>query len=296
MSKIVYWSPLHGQCQTSNLHITGLIMSLFFKKRILMMQTQFSMNNLESPLIGKKSDINSKEASSIFQEIGLDAAVMYSRMNLLNGDTLERCCMTFPGTSLLLLPGTETKNRETFNRDTLSSVCSMIHQAEDLVDLVMIDANCGNDELSFKLMASADIIIVNLTQHRYVLNKFFSEYGDKFAAKDNVFYILGKYDKKSGYNITNCRRKYKQFIDKSNSGLIPYCTKYMDALNECNILRMVKEGLHINKKLVNSKFKFNLNTQEETDYFFSQSHGSTAKILNMLSLAEGKAFARRSGA
>lgn len=296
MSKIVYWSPLHGQCQTSNLHITGLIMSLFYKKRILMMQTQFAMNNLESPLIGKKSDNNSKEESSIFQEIGLDAAVMYSRMNMLNVDTLERCCMTFPGTSLLLLPGTETKNRETFNRDTLSSVCSMIDQAEECVDIVMVDVNSGNDELSLRLMSSADIIIVNLTQHRYVLNKFFAEYGEEFADRDNVFYLLGKYDKNSGYNIANCRRKYKQFIHKSNSGVIPYCTKYMDALNECNIMRMVKEGIHLNKRLVNSKFKFNLNTQEETDYFFSQSHGSTARILSMLSLAEVKSFARRSGA
>ena len=135
-------------------------------------------------------------------------------MNMLNGDTLERCCITFPGSSLLLLPGTETKNWETFKRDTLSSVCHMINQAENLVDLVMIDANSGNDELSFRLMSSADLIIVNLTQHRYVLNKFFAEYGEKLAKRENVFYLLGKYDKNSGYNIANCRRKYRKYIRK----------------------------------------------------------------------------------
>lgn len=295
MSKIVYWSPLHGQCQTSNLHITGLIMSLLHKKRILMMETQFSMNNLEGPLVGKKLEPFSKEDSSIFQEIGIDAAVMYSRMNMLIGDTLERCCMTFPGSSLLLLPGTETKNRETFERDISSSVCCMIGQAEEYVDIVMMDINSGNNELSYKLMSSANLIIVNLTQQRHVLNRFFSEYGVSLNGK-NVFYLFGNYDKNSGYNIINCRRKYGKYINKDNSGVIPYCTKYMDAQNECNILGMIKEGLQNKKRLAKRKFMFTKYSSEETDYFFSQASRSVRKILNMLNEVEEKTLVRRSGA
>lgn len=296
MSKIVCWSPLHGQYQTSNLHITGLIMSLLHKKKVLMMQTQFSMNNLEGPLLGKRADTISNEGGGIFQEIGLDTAVMYSRMNMLIEDTLERCCMTFPGTSLLLLPGTETRNIETFNRDICSSVCRMIGQAEEYVDLVMIDTSSGNNDLSLKLMSSADLIIINLTQYRYVLNRFFSEYGERLAGNKNVFYLIGNYDKNSGYNIINCRRKYRKYINKDNSGVIPHCTKYMDAQNECNILGMVRDGLHYNKRITKGKFRLKKYSLEETDYFFSQSSRSVMKMLNILSLNDSRFLVERSGA
>ena len=67
MSKLVFWSPLHGQGQTSNLHIIGLIMSLLHNKRVLLPQTHLSMNNLEGPLVGKNVDINEIDDSRYFR-------------------------------------------------------------------------------------------------------------------------------------------------------------------------------------------------------------------------------------
>lgn len=304
MSKIVFWSPLHGQGQTSNLHITAVIMSLLYKKRILMMQTHFTMNNMEGPLVGKNLGISNTESNHIFQDIGLDAAVMYSQMDMLNESILESCCMTFPDTSLLLLPGTKIKNRETFDRDICKSVCKMIQQAEDYVDIVMIDSNSGSNDLSYQLITSADLIIVNLTQSRYVLDKFFLEYGKWFNDFGNVFFLFGSYNKNSGYNIHNCRRKYGKYINKNNSGVIPYCTKYMDAQNECDILGMVKKGLYMNqlkdiykgKELLIGKLRLGSYYADETDYFFYQSCRSVAKIKDMLSVNERKSLIKRSGA
>lgn len=291
MSKIVFWSPLHGQGQTSNLHILALVMGLLHNKRLLMMQTHFSMNNLERPLVGENVDYCRED--SIFQDIGIDAAVMYSRMNLLSANTLESCCLTFPGTSLLLLPGTETKNKETFDRDIGKAVCRMIRHAEEHVDIIMIDANSGNDELSFKLMAMADITIINLTQRSHVLNKFFIEYRERLS-NNKVFYLFGNYDKNSAYNINNYRRKYRSFINRNNSGVIPYCTKYMDAQNECDILGMAKEDLNKHKlqdmdrvkRLSRRIFRLGRYSSEETDYFYYQSRRCAEKILNMLALVE----------
>lgn len=302
MSKIVFWSPLHGQGQTSNLHIISLIMSLLHKKNVLMMQTQMSMNNLEGPLLGKNIGAQDTEDSYIFQDIGLDAAVMYSQMNMLVGDILESCCITFPSTSLLLLPGTETKNRETFERDISSSICRMISHAENNVDIVMIDTNSGKDELSIKLMSSADVIVINLTQRKYILSKFFLEYGETLNKYKNVFFIFGNYDRYSGYNIINCLRKLGKYINRDNSGVIPYCTKYMDAQNDCNILRMVREGLHNSR--VKDKYKLRgiikriikprYDSTNETDYFFYQTCRTTMKILNMINTRDREALIERS--
>lgn len=304
MSKLVFWSPLHGLGQTSNLHIIALIMSLLHKKRVLMTQTHFSMNNLESPLVGKNVDINGSRDSSIFQDIGLDAAVMYSKMNMLMENILESCCITFPDSSLLLMPGTETRSRETFERDIGKAVCPMIQQAENYVDIVMIDSNSGNNELSFNLMSMADLVIISLAQGRHVLNKFFMEYGEEICKHKNTFYIFGEYDKNSGYNIFNCRRKYGQFINKNNSGVIPYNTRFMDAQNESDIIGMAKEWVNINKFDKNHKFgsvvKKRLGwgrySAEENDYFFGQACCCVTNIINMLSIKEGDFLVKRSGA
>ena len=109
LSKILFWSPFHGQGQTSNVHTTGLIMSLLHKKKILMMQTHFSRNNLESPLIGNNVSINSDNLNGMFVDVGLDVAVTYSNMNALNKEKLESCCFSFEDIPILLMPGTEIK-------------------------------------------------------------------------------------------------------------------------------------------------------------------------------------------
>lgn len=303
MSKIVFWSPLHGQGQTSNLHIISLIMSLLHKKSVLMMQTHMSLNNLEGPLVGKDVGTHSTEDSYIFQDIGLDAAVMYSRMNMLMADILESCCITFPNTSLLLLPGTETKNPETFERDISRDICKMISHAEENVDIVMIDTNSGKDDLSIKLISSADVIVINLTQRKYILNNFFAEYGEILNKHKNVFFLFGNYDRNSGANLINCLRKLGKHIDKDNSGVIPYCTKYLDAQNDCNILSMVREGLLNNRVAEMYKFRglvkrvFNLekHSVNETDYFFYQARRTTMKILNMINKTGREALVERRG-
>ncbi len=255
-----------------------------------MMQTHMTMNNLEAPLIGKKLRTADIEDAYNYQEIGIDAAVLYSRMNMLISDILESCCFTFPNTSLLLLPGTETKNPETFERDISSEISRMILHADNNVDTVMIDTNSGRDKLSIRLMSSADIIVINLTQRRHVLNRFFLEYGEILNKCKNVFFIFGNYDRCSGYNIANCQRKLGKYINKDNSGIIPYCTQFMDAQNDCNILNMMREGLHSRKTAhgykykgaVNRLMRFRYKYTSETDYFFDQACITTMKIINII--------------
>jgi hypothetical protein len=289
MSKILFWSPLHGQGQTSNLHVTAFVMSLLHKKRVLMMQTHFNRNNLESPLVGENVGRNSLEESNLFMDIGLDTAVTYSNMNRLNIDMLENCCFTFPDTQILLLPGTETKNRDTFDRDIGKAVTRVIQDADKCVDVVLIDSNSGDDKLSCKLMTMADLIVINLTQHRYVLDKLFADNNDILLNK-NVFYLFGEYDDNSSYNINNCRRKYRKYINHKNSGVIPYCTKFLDAQNESDVIKFMKSGLHRKEegdldKLINGirrTLLWDNYTVDETEYFFHRSRLTVEKMLDLL--------------
>lgn len=289
MSKILFWSPFHGQGQTCNLQVVSLIISQLYRKRLLLMQTHFSNNNLESPLVGYNVDSEINHAE-IFCGIGLDMAVTYSKMKKVNRMLLESCCLSFPNTSLLLLPGTQTQCKETFDRDIARSVTELIEDTDECVDLVMIDSNSGKDKLSMKLMDLADLVVINLTQRRYIINKFLEDYGELFYQNKKVFYLLGDYDKNSSYNINNFRRKYPKYIKDNNSGIIPYCTKLMDAQNEGNILGFIKNGLSVyskndSHKLVNVIRGWNTGNRkqrDETDYFFRMSCISVNKIFNFL--------------
>ena len=225
MSKLLFWSPCHGLGQTSNIHALTILFNLVYKKKALLMQTHFKNNNLESPLVGYHMD-DQRMKEDIFQGIGLDMAVTYSNMKCLNSGNLRSCCLT-PTPTILLLPGTEMKNQESYERDIGRSVNYVINDADPLVDLVLIDANSGSDIHSMEMMTIADIIVINLTQRRFMLEKFFQEYGALFWGKANVFYLFGDYDEKSSYHINNIRRKYSKYITGKNSGVIPYCTKYM---------------------------------------------------------------------
>lgn len=293
MSKILYWSPLHGQGQTSSLHATAFVMSLVYKKKVLMMQTHFTLNNLESPFVGQNVAKQKPDENEMFQDIGLDMAVTYSNMRKLSLNVLESCCLTFPNTSIMLLPGTETKNRETFDRDIGKSVGRLVRDADECVDMVLIDANSGYDELSFALMDVTDLIVVNLTQRKYVLDNFFNQYGDKFINNKKAFYLFGDYDDNSSYNINNIRRKYRKFINSNNSGVIPYCTNFNDAQNESNIINFMRSGLRKDEEGSFSRFVKKLHrsgkaSPEETEYFFHRTRLSVEKMFSILNITPRK--------
>lgn len=297
MSKILFWSPYHGQGQTSNLYVISLIFSLLYKKRVLLLQTHFKNNNLESPLIGCNVDKESEEAD-LFEDIGIDMAITYSNMNRLDNKALENCCLTFLDSTILMMPGTKTRNKETFDRDIGGAVHRMLMTVDDYVDLVFIDSNSSDDELSMRLMQTVDMIIVNLTQHKYVLDKLFENYETYLTNNDKVFYLFGNYDDNSGYNIYNCRRKYSRYIKQGNSGVIPYCTKFMDAQNESNILQFLKEGLICERKnRIISKvqktlydLKYGKYVRDDKEEFFGNSILTTDKISHVLHIPMKRNF------
>ena len=289
MSKLLYWSPLHGQGQTSNLHVTALIMGLLHNKSVLMMQTHFSNNNLESPFLGENVSKSRADNSLLFEDIGLDKAASLSSLNMLNREKLESCCFSFEDTGILLMPGTEIKNRETFDRDVGNAVSSVIMDAEKYFDMVLIDANSGDDKWSNKLMDVADLIVINLTQRKYVVDSFFKKYGNQLT-NYNVFYLFGDYDGNSCYNINNLRRKYTRYLNHKNSGVIPYCTEYLDAQNESAVKVFIKNGLYHNRnhriqtcfRDIKSMLRAGRGSLEETQYFFQCSKKSVEKILDKL--------------
>lgn len=263
--KVLFWSPLHGQAgTTSNIIAASLITGMEYRKKILLTQTQFDFNNLEAPIVGTNS--NNTASKEYFRDVGIDSLTRYFKACKINYETVENCCISIDHTNMLLLPGTSKINRETFEYETENVVPSLLKSIEEVYGIVMADISSGQNSLSLKLMANADLTVVNLSQNMAMMEQYFKNNAPNMPKK--VFYLFGNYDCRSKYNINNIRRKYHNYINVKNSGVMPYCTGYLDAQCDGKVVDFMRDNLSCKKT-------------DENHYFIQKAKSTTNKILRM---------------
>ncbi|HWT74296.1 MAG TPA: hypothetical protein VN258_06215 [Mobilitalea sp.] len=271
--KILFWSPVHGQtATTSNILATSMVAGMYYRKKVVLTQTQFSFNNLEAPIVGANAyNAASKE---FFREIGIDTLIRCFKAAKLDKETLENCCIALENTNILLLPGTSKTIKESFEYEMEAVIVNLLKAMEAIYGVIFVDICSGENSLSMKLLEEADLVVINLSQNLSVLDLFFQQYKDKLSS--NVFYLFGKYDCNSKYNINNIRRKYRKMITQKNSGVIPYHTGYMDAQTDGKVVEFFRDNLNCSKK-------------DEAYYFMLKVKNATEKILKQAGIyIEGK--------
>jgi hypothetical protein len=270
--KALYWAPVHGQAgTTSNLLATALIAGQYFYKKGLITQTHFNYNNLEAPLL--EANVDNKKYKKFFREIGIDALARNFKVEKLTKEWLDYCCTDITNSNLKLLPGTTQTVRESFDYDMDIVMIPLLKAIETYSEHIFIDISSGNNPLSMKLMEEADIVIINLSQNMNVIDLFFEKYKDKLPEK--VFYLIGNYDYRSKYNLSNIRKRYHKYINYKNSGAIPYNTGYRDAQVDGKVADFIRNNL-----LCKSK--------DPNYYFIQEAIRSTEKILRFTDAAVEK--------
>ena len=106
----------------------------------------------------------------------------------------------------------------------------IIKMASKYYDLVFIDAEGSMEDDYIKdILSETNLIIANTTQRIKYIQQFAEERKKyNLSKKDNVIYLLGKYDKYSKYNVKNLQRLRR---NKDVYG-IPYNTLFFEACNE----------------------------------------------------------------
>ncbi len=261
--KALFWSPIHGQAGTTgSLLAVSLLTGMYYRKKAVLTQTQFNYNNLEAPFLGANSyDRDSKE---FFREIGIDAAIRSFKAEKLDKSTLDNCCVALDNTNIVLLPGTSRTIRESFDYEMEAVVPSLTRAIEEVYGIVFADISSGKNTLSIRLMQEADIIVVNLSQNMGITDEYFKQYADIHSGK--VFYLFGRYDRNSKYNISNIRGKYHKHITHTNSGVIPYNTNFMDAQVDGKVVDFIRNNILCPKK-------------DENYYFMEKAKSAAGKIL-----------------
>ncbi len=227
--KAVFWSNGHGQGkQTANLIAVCQIMAHMYETTMLITQTHYTQNDLEEAALGRLRSRQQRE--EFYQDGGIDALLRTFKQGPLTENAVAECCISLlESRKFHLLPGSQNGNRITFDEIMDTMLLSVLDKAEAFYDLVIIDANPGRNELSQKLLEQADVILVNLSQNRGMIDDFMENYKELSIDK-RVFFLFGGYIQESKYNRNNLIRRYPAFHRK-NTGVIPFCTGYMDALS-----------------------------------------------------------------
>lgn len=264
--KIVFWSPVHGQTrQSSNMLAVVLTLALQKKYRSLITQTHFRMNDLEDAVVGRCGIMQERE--NFYQDMGLDALCRCMKRNRLQKADLENCCIQIlKDPEVLLLPGTEAVSYAVHYEGLHETITYLLREAEQYFDLVFADTNPGLDGISCKLLETADVVVVNLSQNIGILDSFFKDFPKELSVK-RVFYLFGSYLADSCYNLHNLRFRYGR-IKRENSGYIPLNVRFMDAVSSGKTLDYFEANVESEPGEVNYEFmKAVICTCERLCYF-----------------------------
>lgn len=220
---ITFSSPFEGQMGSSrNLLAVGICAAYKYKKRVLILDTFFAGNNLESMLMQSES----RQTSFFTDEFGVDALIRAKSYSGIHPETIRNTSYTFLDGALSFLPGTRQTNREIFLHSIENQYETIIAEALKEWDLILIDLDMTIQMMASKLNQSADLKVVTLSQNPHALTRYFLKSNQDMLQKS--LYLLGNYDKESRYNKTNLCHLYPN-LNQKNTMIVPYSSPWRDA-------------------------------------------------------------------
>lgn len=260
---IVSWSPVHGQsATTANTVALSSMFALDHPYRSLLTHTQLTFSTLESLYAqGKRA--------TTFDDAGMEALERLVKSKLLKSDAVADYTDTIYKNRLDLLFGNQKEREDPQESDHI--LRSILHVAKNFYDVLWVDAHSGvYNQTTRTLLNDADLVLVNLPQNRYVIERFFS--GEDFPEelKDKPYVVLiSMYDEKASYSIRNIRRSNKVKVPMFP---IPYATGYRDAANQQSVTEFFGRSTKVRKG--DSSYPF-IDSLREVNNFVLKEFGYT---------------------
>lgn len=251
--KIVFWSSMHGQASTANMLAMALAASIGCKKKTLITQSHYNLNNLEVPLIGRIED------KEFYRDIGLDALIRCMKSREITGEIIDSCSVSIIKDKMDLLLGTKQSSRDIFEADISKLMVKIINSGGSFYELVFVDVNSGTGEITMNLLENADVVVVNLRQNEEMLTQYFNTYDRWIMEKLNgrIFYLLGAYDKASKYSLHNLRRRYKR-LKSNNSGIVPYSIQFSDCFSDGSLVKHFTRNMNLDEANIEDEFFYHV--------------------------------------
>lgn len=227
MPVISFWSTQDtAQVSTTAAAVAvANMLSLKERHKILITQTHYSDLSLESSFFNQEK--NTRVDTS---DTGIDALDRLLRSGKLRPENIPNYAIPKIKGKLEVLYGTFKNDLDSYSR-ILETIPSIIDQAKQFYDIVLIDLNKGsNSEEINKILQQSDLIVLGMNQNMTILKKVFKDMQTiKILQEKKVIPVLGRYDKFSSYNERNIARKFNY---KKRIYTIPYNTQFFDSCNK----------------------------------------------------------------
>lgn len=252
---VAFWGPVHGQVRTtSNMVAIATTIALDHHVRTLMTHTHFERSTMEKAYT-KLRQINSPTLGA--GAMGMDAIERLVQCGMLTPEGIRDNAESIIKDRLDIISGPTKQDSDEF-RVILPHIFDSYKR---FYELLFIDVSSGTrNEISSLVMKHADLIVVNLSQNRTLLDPFFAK-EDWLSVLDEkrVVYCIGSYERSSKMTRSRIAKLYG--ISKKKIGYVPHNVRYMDAQNDQHIIDYLLRARIVKKKFL----EFN------EEVFFTQS-------------------------
>lgn len=226
MPVVSFWST-ENSAQVSTTATTvasALMLAIKENHKILVTQTHYSDLSLESSFFNQE-----KNARVDTSDTGIDALDRLLRSGKLRPEAIPNYAVPVIKGRLELLYGTFKNDEDSYSR-ILETMPSIIDQAKQFYDIVLVDLNKGkNVEEVNKILQQSDLIVFGMNQNMDILKEMFKDLQSvRILQEKKVIPVLGRYDRYSDYKERNIARKFGY---KKRIYTIPYNTQFFDSCN-----------------------------------------------------------------
>lgn len=234
---VVFWSYLPGVSSVSSSMLAmSLSTTIKHKIKCSVMQLQYSHNYLQEYLIDSRDNTE----DSYFQNMGIDYLMRAAHSNTANEENVNDFSLSFIDQYFNYFPRTSAVDERVYKNDLTESSEEMFKVLNDGFKLNFIDVPAGVNHYSKIAMANADVIVVCLPQSKPIIDAYFNEID---LARDKTFYLFTEYDPKQKLLLSNICKQHKATISEKNCGVVPYNTRYGDALSTHHAISFYYQNL-----------------------------------------------------
>lgn len=265
--KVAFWSNTRGRsCVTSNLACISVLSTLSSsdQRRTIVLENHQNILNLGNALFSQQSRQEVRENKSYQVEYGLSRLLRsMEEGEKISENTVMRYAENFLGKKLFYLPAGGTRNQEMLEYRLERDCVRTIKFLEQYGDLVLVDTAAAPLASSRKILRQADLVVVNLSQNRQMLDHFFRNYSE---IRKKAFYLIGNYDEGSELTRGEVIKRYE--IPGSQLGIIPHNVQFSDALSDGKLIPFLLRNYHCGESDCN--YHFMASVKEAADLFERQ--------------------------
>jgi hypothetical protein len=261
--KVAFWSnSKENSGVTSNLACISVASAMEYSYKAVLIENHFQKNKLENALIYNLAHFQLKEEADYhFKHVGMNYLINHlterkqklknirnisERENVASGklekseltessifrynetsQLIKEVSLEILNNSLYYIPPCYVTNSETFEYDLYGNIDHILEMLESFADITYIDTSNRNNLSSKVILDEVDLVVVNLTQNRSVINHFFENYSSILS---KCVFLISNYRKESELSVNKISKTY--LINKSSIATIPYNVEYQSAISK----------------------------------------------------------------